>query len=271
MATTIIVEEFSLKRPRHDQRGLAAATKSRPAPRVNVGDAERQISMAAGAVAAVVGLAKRDVPGLILAALGAGLAYRGATGHCNVYGALGIDSREKRDTHVREKGIHVAKSVLVDKPIDELYSFWRKLENLPTNMSHLESVQVLDDRRSHWVARAPKIAGGSVEWDAEIVEDRQNERIAWRSLPGADVDNEGSVEFKRAPGERGTVVRVEMKYAPPAGRVGSLLAKLFGEEPETQVREDLRRFKRAMEIGESLTTEGQPRGACLGGVGRLMS
>jgi len=138
-------------------------------------------------------------------------------------------------------------------------------------MSHLETVEVLDERRSHWVARAPRIAGGSVEWDAEIVEERPNERIEWRSLPGSDVDNQGAVEFKRAPGDRGTAVRVAMEYAPPAGRIGSFFAKLFGENPEGQIREDLRSFKRVMEIGESITTKGQSRGACLGGIGRLLS
>jgi uncharacterized membrane protein len=165
----------------------------------------------------------------------------------------------------------VTAAFLIDKPREQLYAVWRDFENLPAIMSHLESVHVIDETHSHWVATAPKIAGGSVEWDAEIVEDRPNERIAWRSLPGADVDNNGSVEFTRAHGDRGSIVRVKLKYMPPAGRIGSWFAKLFDESPERQVREDLRRFKRLMEIGENLTTDGQPRGACFGGVGRLMS
>jgi uncharacterized membrane protein len=222
-------------------------------------------------VAAVLGIARRDVPGLLMAALGAGLVYRGASGHCSVYDALGIDSRDKRSVKNQPQAVRVEESFLVDKPAEELYAFLHDLANLPTIMSHLESVKVLDDCRSHWVARAPKIAGGSVEWDAEIIEDRPNERIAWRSLAGSDVDNLGAIEFKRAPGERGTAVRVKMEYAPPAGLIGSLFARLFGENPESQIREDLRRFKRVMEIGENLTTDGQPRGSCFGGVGRLMS
>src|SRR4051812_17279092 len=144
MATTSVFQGSSLSRTSRDQRGLTAAKQSAAAPRVNVGNAERQMSLAAGAVAAVFGVARRDVPGLLIAALGAGLVYRGASGHCSVYGALGIDSREKRDGGEQVKGIHVAKSFLVDKPADELYAFWRKLENLPTIMSHLESVHVLD-------------------------------------------------------------------------------------------------------------------------------
>jgi len=271
MATASVTQQSSLNRTTDDQHGPTAAKNRSVAPRVNVGNAERQISLATGAVATILGLVRRDLPGLFMAALGAGLVYRGASGHCSVYGALGIDSRAEQEAKEQQQGVRVAKSFLVDRPINELYEFWRRFEDLPTIMSHLESVQVLDNKRSHWVARAPKIAGGSVEWDAEIVEDRPNERIAWRSLPGSGVENHGSVEFKRAPGDRGTIVRVELEYAPPAGRMGSLFARLSGENPETQIREDLRKFKRVMEIGESLTTEGQPRGACFGGVGRLVS
>jgi len=161
-------------------------------------------------------------------------------------------------------------SFLIDKPAEELYAFWRDVENLPRIMTHLKSVQRLDDRKSHWIATAPAIVGGSVEWDAEISSDQPNSHIAWRSLPGSGLENEGSVEFKRAPGERGTAVRVSLKYAPPVGAAGRWIAKLFGSEPESLIREDLRSFKRLMEIGEVLTTNGQPRGSCFAGVGRLM-
>jgi uncharacterized membrane protein len=115
-------------------------------------------------------------------------------------------------------------------------------------MAHLESVQVLDDRRSHWKAKAP--AGTTVEWDAETIEDRPNELIAWRSLPDATVPNSGTVRFKDAPGDRGTEVLVQLSYQPPGGKVGALIAKLFGEEPKQQVKGDLRRFKQVMETGE---------------------
>lgn len=271
MALTNGIHVTSLTRPDAKQPGTLAASRQQASRRVNVGNGERQISLATGAVAALYGVARHDIPGLLLVALGAGLVYRGTSGHCSVYDALGIDSRVEHRAESQPQGVQVAESFLVDKPVEELYAFWRALENLPTIMSHLELVEVLDERRSHWVARAPKIAGGSVEWDAEIVEDRPNERIAWRSLPGAGVDNHGTVEFKRAPGDRGTAVRVTMEYAPPAGRIGSLFAKLFGANPESQLREDLRRFKRVMEIGESIKIQGQSRGACLGGIGRSMS
>ena len=148
----------------------------------------------------------------------------------------------------------VRKSIIINRPPEELYRFWRDLENLPTFMKHLESVHVTGEGRSHWVAKAP--AGTTVEWDAEITEDRPDELIAWRSLEGADVDNAGSVRFERAPGGRGTIVSVEIDYNPPAGVVGSLVAKLFGEEPEQQVQDDLRRFKQFMETGEVVVSEG---------------
>src|SRR5262249_43303222 len=138
--------------------------------------------------------------------------------------------------------------------------------NLPRFMKHLESVQVKGERRSRWMAKAP--AGTRVEWDAEITEDRPNELIAWRSLEGADVDNSGSVRFERAPCGRGAVVRVEMRYSPPAGVIGAGVAKLFGEDPEWQVKDDLRRFKQVMEAGEIITTEGQPAGRARGAARR---
>src|SRR5207249_522508 len=146
----------------------------------------------------------------------------------------------------------------------ELYEYWRKLENLPSIMSHLKEVRAIDEKRSHWIAKAPSLAGGSVEWDAEIINDEPNALIAWRSLPGADVDNAGSVRFVPAPGDRGTEVKVVIDYIPPAGKVGSWVAKLFGEEPQQQIMEDLRKFKRVMETGEFATTKGQPRGSCDG-------
>ena len=126
-------------------------------------------------------------------------------------------------------------------------------------MKHLKSVTVLSDKRSHWVASAPM--GASVEWDADIIEDRENELISWASVEGADVDNSGFVRFKPAPGDRGTEVKVVIEYAPPGGVVASALAKLFGEEPEQQIGDELRRFKMLMEAGEIATTEGQPKGS----------
>lgn len=144
-------------------------------------------------------------------------------------------------------------SVTIARPPDEIYRFWRDFTNLPRFMRHLESVQVLDDRRSRWRATAP--AGRTVEWEAEIVEDRPNERIAWRSLPGADVWNEGWVRFAPAPGGRGTEVRVHFSYDPPGGVVGTTVAKLFREEPGQQVADDLRHLKQVLETGDVVVSD----------------
>jgi uncharacterized membrane protein len=149
-------------------------------------------------------------------------------------------------------------AVTVNRARDEVYRFWHNLENLPRFMYHLESVRPDGNggRQSHWIARAP--AGRLVEWDAEIVEDTPNQAIAWRSLSGAKVPNRGRVSFVPAAGGRGTEVRVEMEYLAPGGAAGRVLAKLLGEEPEQQVKDDLRRFKQVIETGEVVRSEGSP-------------
>ena len=148
---------------------------------------------------------------------------------------------------------HVAQSVTIRQPVEMVYAFWRNFENLPRFMDHLESVRVTGDRQSHWVAKAP--AGKTVEWDAETVEDRRDELIAWRSLPGSSVPNSGQVRFVPAAGGRGTEVHVELRYDPPGGKLGALVAKLFGEEPGQQVAGDLRRLKQVLETGEVLHSD----------------
>lgn len=154
--------------------------------------------------------------------------------------------------------IRVRKSTAINRSPEECYRFWRDFENLPRFMKHLESVQVRDGRRSHWVTKGP--AGTHVEWDAEIIDETPNRFIAWRSVEGSDVSNRGSISFEEAPSARGTLVRSEIEYMPPGGAIGSIFARLFGEEPEQQVADDLRRFKQLMETGEIPTTEGQPAG-----------
>jgi uncharacterized membrane protein len=233
---------------------------------INVGADERKVSVVAGGALALLGLSRRSLPGLALAALGGAIVYRGVSGHCHVYEALGIDTHNDDDgappepSEYFEHGIHVEHAITIDKPRHELFAFWRNFENLPRFMRHLESVKVIDEKRSHWVARGP--AGMCVEWDAEIINEEPNELIAWRSLGGADVDSAGSVRFLRAPDDRGTQLRVVLDYIPPAGRVGKVIAELFGEEPKQQISADLRRFKQLMECGEVPTIEGQPRGRC---------
>lgn len=148
--------------------------------------------------------------------------------------------------------IEVSKTITVRRQPSEVYRFWRSVENLPQFMEHLESVTV-NGRRSRWRAKAP--AGTTVEWEAEIVEDVPNDFISWRSMPGATVPNRGSVSLRPAPGDRGTEVLVSLTYEPPAGAIGALVAKLFGEEPGQQVMSDLRRFKQIMEVGEVVRSD----------------
>ncbi|MES3023277.1 MAG: SRPBCC family protein [Pseudomonadota bacterium] len=149
-------------------------------------------------------------------------------------------------------------SVAVNRPPDACYSFWRNFAAFPSFMQHLESVVVQDERRSHWCAKGP--AGSSYEWDAEITQDVPGEVLGWQSLPGGDVDNAGTVRFIPAPGGHGAIVQVKLDYTPPAGPAGALVARLFGEEPSQQVKDDLRRFKQLIETGEIPSTEGQPHG-----------
>jgi uncharacterized membrane protein len=154
--------------------------------------------------------------------------------------------------------VNVERSITIDRPPEEIYRFWRDLKHLPQIMGHLESVEPYGTNRSHWVAKGP--AGLRVEWDAEIVTDRPNELIAWRSLEGGGVDNSGWVRFEPAVGGRGTVVRVAMDYYPPAGALGETVAKLLGEDPEKQIAVDLHRLKQLLETGEIARTEGQSSG-----------
>lgn len=155
-------------------------------------------------------------------------------------------------------GIHLRESITIDRAVEDIYRFWRDIENLPRIMNHIESVREIGPGRTHWVAKG--LAGMRVEWHSEIIEDRPNELISWRSLEGSDVDHSGSVRFLRAPGGRGTVVRIEMDYRPPGGTIGAKIAKLLGATPEKQIAVDLRRLKQLMETGEITTTEGQPSG-----------
>lgn len=166
-------------------------------------------------------------------------------------------TRARRATR-KGRGVRFHAYVTVNRSSDQVYRFWHDFQNLPRFMSHLESVQMTGDGRSHWIAKAP--AGKKVEWDAEVVDDKPNELIAWRSTEGAKVPNSGCVRFARAAGGRGTEVRVELEYAPPGRTVGAKIAKLFGEEPAQQVRDDLRRFKQVIETGEIPRSEGSPEG-----------
>ncbi|MEH2421539.1 MAG: SRPBCC family protein [Nostoc sp.] len=213
-------------------------------------EVERWASLIGGGAMVLMGLKQGSLRGVLTALAGGGLIYQGATKQSTIQQAqeaIGIN-----------QSIKVEKTITINKPADEVYRYWHNLENLPTFMKHLKSVKVHNEKRSHWIANAP--LGISVEWDADILEDRENEFISWASVEGADVDNSGFVRFQKAPGDRGTEVKVVLEYNPPGGALGATVAKLFGEEPEQQIGDELGRFKMLMEAGEIATTEGQPSG-----------
>lgn len=228
----------------------------------NVGKVDRAMSVMAGSLLAYYGAKKRNVLGVGLALAGAGLLRRGITGFCYTYQYLGVrtaDTGEGANMSIPyELGVRVDRGININKPREEVFAFWRNLENLPRFMKHLKAVKVTGEKTSHWEACAPR--GRTVEWDAEIINEIPGELIGWRSLPGAGVDNAGSVRFEDAPGGRGTEVRVSLQYNPPGGMVGALIAKLFGEEPEQQIAEDLRRLKAMIESGQVANNTGQVSG-----------
>jgi uncharacterized membrane protein len=227
----------------------------------NVSQAERWASAAAGVALTLYGINKRGTDGWVMAAMGGMLLQRGATGHCHVYDALGLNSAttgsDTRRALGGRAGVNVEESVTINQPIELLYRFWRNLENLPRFMHHLESVERITDTLSRWRAKGP--AGKIVEWNAEIINEVPNQVIGWRSIEGSDVVSAGSVNFDDAGPGRGTRVRVRLQYRPPGGKVGAAIARLMGRDPGTEIREDLRRFKQLVETGEVASNEG-PRG-----------
>jgi uncharacterized membrane protein len=226
---------------------------------VNVGDAERLACALGGGALAAYGLTRGTLGGLFLAALGGGLLYRGLTGHCPMYQSLGVNTactpHGPQASIAAGCGVRVDRSITINRSPQELWRFWRNLENLPRVMSHLERVENRGNKRSHWAAKAPM--GMNVEWDAEIITERENELIGWRSPPGSEVATAGSVHFAPAPGG-GTEIRVELKYDPPGGQLGHWLASAFGEDAGRQIDEDLRRFKQMCESGQVHPVTGQP-------------
>jgi uncharacterized membrane protein len=223
----------------------------------NVPSNERIGSIAAGA--ALIGLAiwKRSLGTMLLAAGGAALIHRGVTGHCHIYEKLGINSRQlNAETGVPgNKGIKINEEITIHRPATDIYRFWRQPENLARFMEHVKSVEEIDDLRSRWVVTGP--AGTDLEWMATILTDHEDELISWESLPGAEVQNAGSVRFEPVDHDT-TRVRVTLQYQPPAGVLGAAVAKWFGEAPDQQLREDLGRLKQLLET--TATTSVSPNG-----------
>jgi uncharacterized membrane protein len=214
---------------------------------LNVPGPERLGSAVAGAALLIGGASRRSLGGLLLALAGGALLLRGATGHCLLYQQLGINSAKlNTETGVPgNKGIKVEKTVTIRRSPQELYRFWRELENLPRFLEHVKSVREIDQQRSHWIVKGP--AGSELEWTAQIITDREGELIAWESLPGAEVQNAGSVRFEASADGRSTEMKVALQYQPPAGVLGAAVARLFGEDPAQQLDKDLTRLKEIVE------------------------
>jgi uncharacterized membrane protein len=209
----------------------------------NVGDRERWASGLGGGALALWGLRRASLPGLAVAAVGAALAWRGLSGSCALYRALGID---RADHTVGNLGVKIERDIVVAAPPERLYRFWRNFENLPRIMYHLERVEVLGPTRSRWRVQAP--AGLTVQWEAEIINDQPPGLIAWRTEPGSPVAHAGSVHF--TPIGSGTRIGVSLQYDPPGGELGHAVAALMDVDAGARIEQDLTRFKQAIESGQ---------------------
>jgi uncharacterized membrane protein len=227
---------------------LQEAKHAVDAPFVNVHQVERLGSVLLGGGLAIFGARRGSLAGWLLAAAGGGLVYRGVTGHCVAYSRLGINTAKghgRGTTIPARHGVHVEHSVIVRRESEELYDAWRHFKGLPDFMTHLKTVEEIDDRRSRWTAEGP--LGVSISWEAEIIGERPGELIAWRSVDGSAVDTAGSVRFEPS-GEAATQITVNLKYNPPAGKAGAKIAQLLGADPDQQIVDDLQRFKKIMEL-----------------------
>jgi uncharacterized membrane protein len=223
----------------------------------NVGDMERWLSVLGGSALAAYGLDRRDAKGVVLALLGASMIRRGSTGHCMLYEMTGLTTADSKGLSLPHNGesrpsaalqasraVKVEHTVVVNRPRSEVYAFWRDFRNLPRFMELVESVESTGPEEARWRARGP--GGSSIEWTAKLINDVQDSIIAWKSIGSPDIANAGSVNFRDVEGG-GTEVRLVFEWQPPAGRVGSTVARILGQDPDLRAREDLRRFKLLME------------------------
>ena len=214
------------------------------------------VSVVAGASLLYIGM--RQNRNRVATSTGVGLLARGLTGYCPVNAAIGRDSSSSNTSSNTKvalagpRGVHVYESITINRPPQELFSFWRDFRNLPRFMEHLEDVKVLSPTRSVWTAKAP--VGMRVRWEADVINEIEGELIGWQSTENADVATAGSVRFVPS-GAGGTEIIVHLQYEPPGRKLGSLVASMFGEEPSQQIRADLRRLKEMLETGEVPRTD----------------
>lgn len=228
-----------------EERNVSALPPATGSSKINVGTAERILSVVMGTGLSVWAVRNMRKPsGKIVGILGALLLKRGVTGFCEVNSLLNRNTANKKAMAMEVKGTYT-----INKPRAEVYAFWRNLENLPTFMKHLKSVEVLDERRSSWTAKLPG-GVGTVSWEAVLEEEGQNSFLSWSSLPGSTIDNAGEVQFVDAPRNQGTEIRAKISYRLPAGDVGSIAGQLINPVVEKMIKDDLRRFKSLLETGE---------------------
>lgn len=227
----------------------------------NIGDGQRVLSGLVGMSFLVAALSRRSWTGAAFTIMGLGFLHRAISGYCLAFGAMGIDMNGNNQAglasntnRLGRRKVHTSRatklqqSIAINRPPHDLYRYWRSFENLPRIMRHLDSVQVINEHLSHWTVNT--LPGGpQLEWDAEVINDVENQRIGWRSLDGGDVENTGSVVFKPMAGGKRTWLSVTLQYDPPGGMIGTTIAKWLGEDPRIQLAEDLRRFKEQMELG----------------------
>ena len=206
----------------------------------------RLLSLVGGVAAISIGVKRGKFWGPVFAAIGAELLTFGLSGHYlhEFVGLKRADRGKSRRRILHQLGVQIRHAITINRPVEDVYDFFRNFESLPTFMSHLHSVKVFDEKRSHWTAKGP--VGTSIEWDAEIITDEPNRLISWRSVDTPDVETAGSVRFVSLSNGR-TLLQISMQYLPPGGALGTFAAKLLGEEPEKQIEDDLRRFKELME------------------------
>ncbi|HSB93680.1 MAG TPA: SRPBCC family protein [Flavitalea sp.] len=239
----MINEQYAL--PQEHPVGSNAFKPNYESGHINVGNFERAASAAIGGFLIFNSLGKIfRSPLRSISRIGAGTAllYRGLSGYCPVYDQMNIDG-------TKNSSVNMLTTFTVNKPREEVYNFWRKLENLPLFMKHLVSVTSIDGTRSHWEAKIPEGNPISVKWDAEIMKDDPGRLLSWRSLPGSTIDNAGKVEFRDALGGHGTELKVMITYRPPAGNIGSGVAKLLNPLFEKVIREDVNNFKSFIDAG----------------------
>jgi uncharacterized membrane protein len=220
---------------------------------INVGFYERIVNVAVGGALVAYGLRKRGFGGILMAAGGGFLAYRGTTGYCPIFERTGIDTTSAGP----EKGIVIHRAITIERPIEEVYRFWRDPRNMPQFMSHIENVEARGEGMSHWKARFGRFG---VEWDSRVTTDEPNRCIAWQSFGESRLPNQGRVEFVEAPGGRGTEVHLELRFQPPGREAGMVLAPVLKTTTKAQIASDLSRLKQILETGEVATAAMRPEG-----------